>query len=454
MTTQRPVPNFPPSIVQAPPLAEDGLALAFTRDWADYLRYTAKWGRWNMWNGSYWESDDTNIVFDLVRKSCRRATAHCQTEKDEFRIASAATISAVERLAAADRRHAATVDQWDADLWILNTPDGVIDLRSGNLLPAKPEDYCTKITAVSPGGECPLWKKFLSRVTDQNKELEQFLQRMVGYSLTGITREHAWFFLYGTGANGKSVFMNTISGLLSNYAKPAAIETFTSSPFDQHPTDLAWLQGARFVTATETESYRAWAEAKIKRLTGGDPIPARFMRQDYFQYIPQFKLVIAGNNKPTLRTNDEATRRRINLVPFTVTIPPAERDPELANKLQVEWGGILGWALEGCREWQLQGLNAPAIVRGATEEYLAAEDTLGQWLEECCNVGPELSSTVAELFRSWHSWWTQRGEEEIPYTNKSCKWFSQELEKRGMVRDRTSTERIFRGLSLKPNEAP
>jgi P4 family phage/plasmid primase-like protien len=227
--------------------------------------------------------------------------------------------------------------------------------------------YCTKMTAASPGGTCPLWNTFLDRVTDGDREFQAFLSRMVGYGLTADTREHALFFLYGTGANGKSVFLSTVAGILNDYAKSAAIETFIASPSEHHPTDLAGLQGARLVTATETEDGRRWAESKIKTLTGGDRIAARFMRQDFFEFTPVFKLVIAGNHKPGLRSVDEAIRRRLHLVPFTVTIPPAERDLSLSHKLRAEWGGILGWALEGCLEWQARGLNPPASVRDATE---------------------------------------------------------------------------------------
>ena len=279
-------------------------------------------------------------------------------------------------LAQSDRVHAATVDQWDADPWLLNTPDYVIDLRTGVQRTHSPEDYITRLAAVSPGGECPTWHAFLDRVTAGDKELQSFLQRVAGYSLTGITTEHALFFLYGKGANGKSVFVNTIAGILADYHKTAPIETFTAAHGDRHPTDLAMLRGARAVTATETEEGRKWAESRIKALTGGDRISARFMRQDFFEYTPQFKLIIAGNHKPGLRSVDEAIRRRFNLVPFTVTIPPDERDPKLTEKLKAEWPGILQWMVEGCLEWQRIGLAPPKVVAEATAAYLEAEDAV------------------------------------------------------------------------------
>jgi putative DNA primase/helicase len=170
------------------------------------------------------------------------------------------------------------------------------------------------------------------------------------------------FFGYGTGANGKSVFLSTFSGVLGDYARAASFDTFLASRGDRHPTDIAFLQGARLVSAAETPESRRWAEGKIKALTGGDQVAARFMRQDFFQFVPQFKLFITGNCKPSLRTVDEAIRRRFHLIPFAITIPAPERDKHLGEKLRGEWPGILSWMLVGCLEWQQEGLNPPAVV--------------------------------------------------------------------------------------------
>lgn len=192
-------------------------------------------------------------------------------------MASAKTVAAVERLSKADRRLAATVDQWDPDIWKASTPAGTIDLKTGDVRPHRGADYITKITAVAPDRDCPLWRQFLVRITDGDFELEEFLQRMAGYALTGSTQEHALFFLYGTGANGKSVFIATISGIMGDYHTTAPMEAFIASFTERHPTELAGLRGARLVTANETEEGRRWAESKIKTLTGGDKISARFM---------------------------------------------------------------------------------------------------------------------------------------------------------------------------------
>jgi putative DNA primase/helicase len=433
------------SYAPPPRFSEEALALRFSDLHADSLRFVNEWSRWMSWDGCRWREDRTLAVFDRVRASCRGASAECGTdEKTGVRLASKFTVAAVERLIQSDRRHAAIAEQWDADPWFLNTPAGTVDLRTGELRRHESGHYLTKITGASPGGDCPQWRCFLDRVTDGNYELQAFLQRVIGYCLTGSTREHALFFLYGTGANGKSVFLSTISVLLGDYAKTASTSSFTASTTEQHPTDLAGLRGARFVTAIETEDGARWAESKIKSLTGGDKIAARFMRCDFFEFFPEFKLVIAGNHKPGLRSVDEAIRRRLHFVPFTVTIPQDERDPRLCEKLQAELPGILAWAIEGCLAWQRQGLNPPLLVREATADYLAAEDAIGQWLEDRCIKGGASWTAGAALFSDYQAWADRAGERAI-----SQKRLTQALESRGFVQARTRTARGFQGIELR-----
>jgi len=429
-----------------PRFSEEALALRFSRRYAEELRYVSRWGHWMRWDGMRWVDDDTLHVFDLARHICREASAECGDSERTIasKLASKVTSAAIERLAAADRRHAATVGQWDSDPWLLNTPTGTIDLRTGDSREHRRSEHITKITAVGPGGECPLWLRFLRRVTGGDSELQSFLQRMIGYALTGSTREHALFFLYGTGANGKSVFLSTVSGLLAEYAKTAPASSFTASATEQHPTDMAGLRGARFVTAIETEDGARWAEAKIKSLTGGDKTAARFMRCDFFEFLPEFKLVIAGNHKPGLRSVDEAIRRRLHLVPFTVTIPQDERDPRLGEKLRAEYPGILAWAIQGCLDWQQDGLNPPAMVRNATADYLAAEDAIGRWLEDRCITDGPCWTAGAALFSDYQAWCERTGERAT-----SQKRLTQTLESRGFAQERTSTARGFAGIGLR-----
>lgn len=407
--------------------ADEALATRFTARHGRDLRFVNLWGRWMVWDGQRWVRDDTLKALDLSRAVAREASAEIIEHNGPLRlasmVASAKTVAAIERLARSDRGHASLTSDWDANPWLLNTPGGTVDLRTGDLRPHAHEDLITKVTAVAPSGECPQWDKFLARVLNEDKELVAFVRRMVGYALTGSTREHALFFLYGTGANGKSVFLNTIHRLLGGYSTVAAMDTFTASKVERHPTDLAMLHGARLVTAQETEDGQQWAESRIKALTGGDPITARYMRQDFFSFTPEFKLIIGGNHKPSLRNVGEAERRRFNLIPFTVTIPKGERDPDLAEKLKAEWPGILAWAVRGCREWQRDGLSPPAVVVAATESYLAEEDAVGRFIEERCDTTDKNAETeIKDLYGSWAEWCSATGE-----SARSLKWFSQKL---------------------------
>jgi len=431
-----------------PALSDDALALLFAARYVDDLRHVNAWGKWFNWCGTHWCADETLLTFDRARLVCREAAAKCDNIKAAPAIASAKTVAAVERLARADRRIAATIDQWDADPWLLNTPNGVVDLKSGDLHPHRPGDYLTKVTAVAPQGDCPRFLAFLNRITGKDSALIAYLRRVLGYSLTGLTHEHALFFAYGTGANGKSVLLATVAGILGDYHKTAPIETFTATNADRHPTDLASLRGARLVTASETEEGRRWAEARIKQLTGGDVVSARFMRQDFFEYRPQFKLIIAGNHKPTLRSVDEAIRRRFHLIPFAVTIPAEERDGELAEKLKAEWPGILAWLIEGCLEWQTEGLRAPKVVLDATEAYLSAEDSLAVWMDERCDCDLQAWSSLSALFGSWSDWAVRAGEGV-----GSQKRFSQTLEARGFQLHKRNVGQGVFGLRIRPLES-
>ena len=430
---------------------EDALALAFTRRYHRDWRYVAAWGRWLMWDSQRWRTEDTLAATDLIRNVCRHAAVHADNPKLAAKLATAGTVGGVERLARADRRHAATTGEWDADPWLLNTPGGVIDLKTGRQRAHDRADRMTKVTTATPGGECPTWRQFLAEVTGSDAALQAYLQRMAGYALTGSTQEHALFFLYGTGANGKSVFVNTLATILGDYAANAAMDTFMETRTDRHPTDMAGLRGARFVAAIETEQGRRWAESKVKNLTGGDKISARFMRQDFFEFFPQFKLFVAGNHKPAIRNIDEAMKRRLHLIPFTITVPPERRDKHLQQKLLAERDGILAWAVQGCLDWQRLGrLDPPQQVLDATEEYFEAEDALGRWLDERCVREANAKSLTAELFNDWKQWAEAAGE----FTG-SQKRFADLLLTRGVEKWRnTAGLRGFRGVGLKHLPAP
>ena len=416
--------------------SDDTLALRFAEQIEHILRYTEEAGRWFYWTGTRWQPEATLLVLDLARGLCRETAIDFEMRK----LADVRTISAVVRLVRSDRRIVTTMDLWDRDPWLLNTPAGAVDLRSGKLRPHRRDDYCTKITAVAPGGDCPLWRATLKRIFVGDDELISFIQRLFGYALTGDTSEEKFFFFWGMGGNGKSLILNTAANILGDYAIAAPSETFIASHSDRHPTELAMLKDRRLVTASEIDEGREWNEARIKQMTGRDRISARFMRQDFFEYMPLFKLIICGNHKPSLRRVSPAWRRRLVLVPFTLNIPPEEQDHDLPTKLRAEWPAILGWLIAGAIDWQERGLRPPTAVASATTEYLDAQDALTQWLEDCTRADPDAWCGTRALFTSWSAWCKEAGERGG--TEKS---FVQTLKEAG-YRSSRDTRKLFRGF--------
>lgn len=423
------------------------LAERLAKEHEGLLRYVPQTNKWFKWDGMAFRHDRVTAIYDLARRLCRSASVETRDKGLQAKLASASTINAVQAIARSLPGIACVPESLDADIWLLNSLGGVIDLRSGEIGPHDPALNMTKLTGAAPGGECPQWHAFLDVVTAGDKAKQAFLKEVVGYLLTGSTREHAMFFAWGPGGNGKGVFLSTVAFVLGDYAKTAPMETFTMSHGDRHPTELAMLQGARLVTAQETEAGKAWAEAKIKALTGGDPITAHFMRQDDFTYKPQFKLLFAGNHRPEIRSVDEAMRRRLHLIPFTVQIPPEQRDTDLPEKLKAEAGGILAWAIEGCLQWQRRGrLEPPPAVLQATADYLATEDSKSTWVAECCDVGADKMAPAASLFTSWSTWAGRSG--EVAGTRRAL---TQWLEGQGYRRARFGKQRDrgFEGISVR-----
>jgi putative DNA primase/helicase len=432
-----------------PAHSELALTERFVDRHEDELRYVGAWRSWLTFDGERWQVEKTHLPLEFAKRIAREAALET-SGKAARDLASKHTASAIVDLARADRKIAAIAEQWDVDPWLLNTPGGTMDLRTGQMRAPWEKDYITRVTATEPDAMCPypLWCLFLSRIFNGDVALIAYVQRVLGYALTGSTKEQALFFGYGTGANGKSVLLDTITGIMGDYAKSAPIETFTVSTGERHPTELAGLRGARLVTAVETEEGRRWAESRIKALTGGDTISARFMRQDFFEFRPQFKLVIAGNHKPGLRSVDEAIRRRFNLLPFAVTIPPSERDPDLTKRLKTEWPGILSWMIQGCLLWQERGLQPPPAVADATAAYLEAEDALGAWMQACCTRTVSATGKALALYTSWKAYAERAGEPP-----GSQKGFAHALEARGFEGRRTKRGIEYVGIELVEEEA-
>ncbi len=325
-----------------------------------------------------------------------------------------------------------------------------VELETGIDRPPNPLDYCTKIAgcAVAPEGTpCPMWMRFLEKVTDGNADLIGFLRRFLGYCMTGHVHEQVLVFLFGTGGNGKGVFVSTVTGIFGDYAEVAPMEMFLASHVDRHPTEIARLKGVRLVVAHETQKGRRWDEAKIKNLTGGDTLTGRFMRGDFFDFKPTHKFMISGNHKPSFRTVDEAIRRRFLLVPFTVHIPDADKDPRLVDKLEAEWPAILRWIVDGCLEWQRDGLMVPDVVRKATEDYLADQDTVAQWAAEWIRPDPNAFATTRALFASWKQWCEARN---LAAGTETA--FADTLKDRGYEHDRRKIGRGFKGIELRTSD--
>jgi P4 family phage/plasmid primase-like protien len=365
-------------------------------------------GHWyNFLDGKCWRSDDKFAILNLSRLICRHTSAKIASAAVARGVSSAKSIAAVERISRSDPRIATPIEMFDRDPWSLNTPDGLVDLRSGELLPHDKNRLCMRMAGASPYGECKQWRRFLNQIASGDQAFEDYLQRLVGYSLVGITPEEMFVFLYGPSNTGKSKFVETLRLLLGDYATGAPMDTFTVAKGERHPTDLAGFVGRRLVTAAETEEGRRWDQQRLTTLTGRDRIQARFMRGDFFEYIPAFLLIFHGNYRPRLGGVSDAMRRRLHLVPFRHK--PARIDKHLIEKFRVELPGIMAWAVEGCLNWQREGLAPPPIVAEATEDYFRYEDLLGEWIGERCELGAELYESSRALHKDFSGWMQGRG---------------------------------------------
>jgi putative DNA primase/helicase len=302
-----------------------------------------------------------------------------------------------------------------------------------------------------------VFDRFLERITGGDQALAGYLQRAIGYSITGVTGEQVLFFAHGHGANGKSTLMNAMRSALGDYWAALAPDTLVNDGSAQHPTNIADLVGKRFVVSQEVEEGRRIDEQLVKQLTGGDRLKARFMRQDFFEFTATHKIWLCANHKPFVRGTDHAIWRRIKLIPFTVTIPDSERDTHLDAKLAAEAPGILAWAVQGCLWWQRDGLAAPDSVEGATAGYRVEQDVLGRFLEDRCFVEPgneQMRCAAASLRGSYVEWCDEQGERPM-----SARALAPHLRERGLVsvKDRRS-HTWWLGLAvndaarLQPNE--
>jgi P4 family phage/plasmid primase-like protien len=425
------------------------------------LRYCYPWQKWIVWDGRRWRPDDTGEVERRAKETARSISgeaaaivgtdAAAELRRKELgawarRVGARERLSAMVALAESEEGMAVLPPELDADPWQLNCLNGTLDLRTGELLPHRREDLLTKLVPVAydPGATCPTWKAFLDVILRGDADVIGFLQRFVGYALTGTIREHVLVVCYGTGSNGKSTFLETVSEMLGDYAWQAPPDLLLVRSLEAHPTDLAGLHGARFATCLETASGRRLDEARMKMLTGGDRVTARRMREDFWTFRPTHKLALGTNHKPAVATTDHGTWRRQRVVPFTVQIPNEHQDTHLPEKLRAELPGILRWALEGCLAWQRDGLGEARAIRQATDAWRDEGDALGTFLTACCEHVPRATVPAGELYAKYMAWCRTSGEEPLRKVA-----FGQRLTERGFeTRKGAGGVRLWRGLEL------
>jgi putative DNA primase/helicase len=445
------------------PCTDLGNAERLVRLFGDRIRFVPQWG-WLVWDGKRWARDAghqriTELAEETVRQIYREA-AEAQDPEERAKLAKWAIASeSRQRITAmidlAAPMCLASPDEFDADDWFLNLENGVLNLRTFEFLPHNPNWKLTKLAPVTydPDADCPKWKAFLQRIFHGNERLIRFVQRAVGYSLTGSTREQCLFFLHGTGANGKSTFLEVIRALLGDYAVTAEFSTFVADRKSSVRNDIARLHSARLVTAIEVGEGKRFAEELIKTLTGGDTVAARFLYREFFEFKPRFKVWLAANYKPEIRGSDYAIWRRIRLVPFTVTIPPEEQIPDLAEQLKEELSGILNWALEGLRDWLTNGLQPPPEVTEATEAYRAEMDIVGLFVQDACVLDPKAVTPSKTLYDAFRDWCAENGYEPFGQTA-----FGRRLAAKGFSHGRAYIEgrlrRCWFGIRLRSDTDP
>ena len=407
-------------------------AQRFANRFGTKVVYTPGHG-WLVFDGKRWCQDEVGQVIELAKETARliaHESAHLQTDdaraaRSRFAEQSLGKGSLDRMVDLAKSLLAVEDSRLDADPWLLNVENGTIDLKTGRRERHDPRDLLTKIAPVRAdrSAKCPLFKKFLKRITGDDAALRAFIQKAVGYSLTGITSEQVFFFVHSkSGKTGKSTLVNLIRDMLGDYGKHTPTDTLLTKQYDNNiPADLARLDGARIVTAIEANFNRHLDEAKIKAMTGGEPIVARFMRQNFFEFVPVFKLWLVANDRPRVRGTDEAFWRRVRVIPLTIKIPEAERDPNLPAELRAELPGILAWAVRGCLKWQREGLAQPAIVRSATKGWQQEMDHVKKFVAEEVEIVPGLKIASSQLIDRYKNWCVLHGEHPLTVQDLKAK---------------------------------
>ena len=436
------------------PWTELGYARRLTSVYGGRLRYVPAWRRWLVWDGRRWAHDVSGQAQRWAKVTARRLTTAAMALQDEQarkgamaaarKMESARAVAGVLTLAGTEVGIAAVPGDLDADPYLLNCANGTLDLRTGQLRVHDPADLITKVTgaAFDPAARGPAFTAFLERV-QPDPGMRAYLARLIGHALEGRVHEHILPILHGEGANGKGTFTGAILAAAGDYADAADPELLTARAFDAHPTGVADLFGLRLAVLHESDAGRKLAEGTVKRLTGGDRLKARRMREDFWHFEPSHTFVLLTNHKPVVTGQDEGIWRRLRLVPWDVVIPPDERDGQLADRLRLEADHILTWLVGGYRDWRQHGFADPEQVTEATAAYRAASDDLGRFLDQRCVAAPHFTARSSELFAAWSKWCVTEGVE-----SGSNKAFTESLQNRGFDTRRSRIGVLWDGIGL------
>ncbi len=432
-------------------LTESWLAELVVKEHGQDLRYSGEQGTWYAWDGRRWSRDRSGRLARMVKAAIRELrieavkTSNENLEKFAKSAEKRRAREDVAMLARYEPEVQVLVSELDQDPYLLNVKNGTVNLRTGRLQPHRHEDLITKWAPVEfkPDAKCPRWDEFINRIFEGDEQVISYVQKIAGYLLTGDVSEQILIICAGSGANGKSTLLLILLIMLGDYGRAGAPDLLLARKHEQHPTELADLFGARLVLCQESSEGARLDESKVKGLTGGDKIKGRRMREDFWEFSPTHKLVLCTNHLPQIRGNDHAIWRRVRLLPFGVTIPDAEQDPELIEKLREELPGILAWAVRGCLAWQEDGLWPPKVIQDATSGYRDEQDVVGRWIGDCCIIGAQCRADSSALYRSFKAWAEEQNEFVL-----SNKILSQKLAERGFGKGRDRRARFFLGIGL------
>ena len=429
----------------------------------EHIRYCYPWKSWLVWDGKRWKRDDSgkivrrakNVARSIHEEAARELDPDEQKAINKWAIASQSEQRINSMISLARAEVSVAPADLDSDPMLLAVENGTVDLRTGEIRASRPEDLITKLAPVEydPDARAPRFERFLEEIFPGDPELQAFVLRFAGYTLTGSTTERCMAILWGGGRNGKSTLVELLRDVMGDYARVTAAETLLQKRSSGGASnEIAALAGARFVSAAEVEKNRRLAESKVKELTGSDTITARFLFAELFDFKPEFKLWLSTNNKPEITGTDDAIWDRIRLIPFEVRFEGDSVDHDLPRKLREESAGVLAWMVRGCLDWQANGLAAPAAVRNATEEYRTEMDAFAEFLEDRCVTGPGKSATAEALYIEYQRWCLTSGEQDL-----GSRKFGQTLRGRGFKSGLVSKgpdrgKRRWEGVGLRSHE--